>query len=206
MIFVGFLVTEWQVTSKWIVRSCRNSNLSEILCLSRLSATFIKSQSKQAMLRTRSNMGVFGTKGQVIPKSIVRSGQNSNLSENLQCTPVQIVCKFHNLSVWTKQATLRTMSNMGFFVTEGQVNPKSMVWSGRNSNYFEIVCLFRLSAGFIQIRLKTKQAMLRTRLVFFGTHGQVTPKWRVRSGRDASFEDGSIKSEGAILRTTLLPL
>ena len=61
--------TQGQVTPKWIVRveipTCRR-----ILCLSRLSASLIK-------IRTRQNMGFFGTKGKVTPKSIVQSGRNS---------------------------------------------------------------------------------------------------------------------------------
>ena len=38
---------------------------------------------KQAMCRTKSNMGVFGTKGQVTPEAMVRSGRNSNSCEIL---------------------------------------------------------------------------------------------------------------------------
>ena len=46
----GFLGNQGQVTPKQIERSCRNLNSSKILCLSRLSATFIKIQSKQNRL------------------------------------------------------------------------------------------------------------------------------------------------------------
>ena len=93
----------------------------------------------------------FGTKGQVTPKSIVRSGRNSNVRDFM---PVQIICKFHKVSIKTKQAMLRTRPNMGFFGTKGQVNPKSTVRSGRHSNSSEISCLSRLSASLIKIRLK----------------------------------------------------
>ena len=78
-----FFITQKQVTPKSIVRSCRNSNSSEILCLSRLhvSATFIKIpiKTQQARLRTKSQSGRGGylsTKGQVHSKSIFRSGWN----------------------------------------------------------------------------------------------------------------------------------
>ena len=48
-------------------------------------------KTKQAMLQTRSTMGVFGTKGQVTPKSVIWSGQNSNLSK--------IVCKIREVLI-----------------------------------------------------------------------------------------------------------
>ena len=65
----GGFGTKGQVTQKSTVRSGRNSHLYEILCLSRLSASFIKFQLKLSR--------------QVTPKSIVRSGRNSNLFEIL---------------------------------------------------------------------------------------------------------------------------
>ena len=39
--------------------------------------------------------------------------------------------------------------------------------------------------------IKTKQAMLRTKsnMVFFGTQGQVTSKWRIRSGQNSNSSD-----------------
>ena len=49
---------------------------------------------------------------------------------------------------------LRTRLTMGFFGTKGQVTPKSIVRSGRNSS--EILCLSRLSATVILIRLLLK--------------------------------------------------
>ena len=52
-----FFGTPGQLTPKW---SCKNSDLSEILFLFGLSATFIKiNKTKQSMLWTRCNMGFF---------------------------------------------------------------------------------------------------------------------------------------------------
>ena len=54
---MGFFCTKGQVTPKSIVRSGQNSNYSKVLCLSMLSASFIKIRlklNKKTMLRTRS--------------------------------------------------------------------------------------------------------------------------------------------------------
>ena len=77
---MGIFGTKGQVTPKQIVQSGGlNSNSSEIICMSRLSASHKDPiKSKKAMLCTRSNMSFFGT--QVTAKTIVRSGWNSNLS------------------------------------------------------------------------------------------------------------------------------
>ena len=65
-----FFGTQGQVAPKWIV-------WSEILCLSRLSASFIKFQLKLNRLYCgQVNRVFFCTKGQITPKSIVRSGRN----------------------------------------------------------------------------------------------------------------------------------
>ena len=59
-------------------------------------------KTKQAMFRTRSNMGVFGTK-EVKPV-------NSSIWPELELVqdfmPVQVICKFHKVSIETKYATL----------------------------------------------------------------------------------------------------
>ena len=71
---------------------------------------------------------------------------------------VQIICNFHKGPIKTKQAMLRIRSNMGRreigIGTNGQVTSKSIVRSGRNSNSSENLCLFRLSANLIKIRIK----------------------------------------------------
>ena len=66
--------TQGQIIPKWIVWSCRNSNSSKILCLSKVICNFHEDpiKNKQAMLRKRSNRGAFSTKGQVTPKSIIQ--------------------------------------------------------------------------------------------------------------------------------------
>ena len=66
--------------------------------------------------RTRSNMGFFGSQGQVTPKWKVISGRNSNSSENLWLS-----CKFNEDPIKTECTINRTRSNMRFFSTQGQV-------------------------------------------------------------------------------------
>ena len=64
---------------------------------------------------------------------------------------VQVIYNFHKDPIKTKQAMLRTKSNMG---TKGLVTPKAIVRSGRSSNSSEILCLSRLSTKFIKVQLK----------------------------------------------------
>ena len=119
---------------------------------------------KQAMLQTRSYMRVFGTKGQVTPKSIGRSGSNSLVQDFMH---VQITCKFHKASIKIKQAKILTKFEYGVFSTKGQLTPTSIVRSCRNSNSFEILCLSSLSASLIKIRLKLKRLCSRQSQICF---------------------------------------
>ena len=93
---MGFFDAQEQMTPKWIVRSCWNSNLSKMLCLSRLSAVFLKIQWKLNMLCSGQGQmwGFFGTKRQVTPKSVVQYVQNSNSFE--------ILCLFRLTACWIK--------------------------------------------------------------------------------------------------------
>ena len=119
---MGFWGTKGQVTPKSIVQPGWNLNLSEILCLSRLSASFIVS----IKTKRQSNMRFFGSKGQVTPKSVVRSGRNSNLSVSvilclfrfckshkgiglkLAHSPV-VTCKFEDDLIKSEGSILRTI-------------------------------------------------------------------------------------------------
>ena len=78
-------------------------------------------KTKCVMSGTSSNVCLFSTHGQVTPKRVVRSGQISNASETLY--PYRI-CRFHEDPIKTKQAILRTRSNIDLFDTQGQVTLK----------------------------------------------------------------------------------
>ena len=98
-------------------------------------------KTKQAIRRTRSNMGFFCTKGQVTLKSKVRSGQNSN---SWGCMPVHVICKFHKdlmIPIWPKKYMLRTRSNTVFSVTQGRITLKWIVRSGLKLNASKILWL-----------------------------------------------------------------
>ena len=73
-----------------MVRSCRNSNSSQLLCMSSLPARMKKIQSKMKRLDCSQNfshyksMGIFpDDQGQLTLQSLVRSGRISNLYEML---------------------------------------------------------------------------------------------------------------------------
>ena len=145
-----------------------------------------------AILRTRSNMGFFGTKWQVLPKRISRSGPNSNFAEILclswlLASLMKIQSKLKALSIAQGQIGLKSLSSgqhffhyksMGkHFVAQGRVTPNRIVGSRPSSNFAEILCLSWLSACLMKIWSKMK--MLSTGQNFphykstgaFGCHG-----------------------------------
>ena len=67
-----------------------------------------------------------------------------------------------------------------FFTIKGQITPNWMLQSVQNSNLSEILCPLQIIYNSHKDLTKT---ILRTRsnMVFFGTQGQVTPKWIVQS-------------------------
>ena len=110
---------------------------------------------------------------------------------SLSPTPVMLHIKLdqdwpiclRDIQVWNW-----TRSNTRIFGSKGQVTPNSIVQSGLNSNSSEI---FYACPDNVQVSLrsdKTKKAMLRTRsnMLFFGSQGQVTPKWTFRSGQNSN--------------------
>ena len=113
--------------------------------------------------------------GQATTKRILRFCRKSNSSESF-CL---VICSFHKDTIKTKQAMLRTKSNMAFFRTKGKVIAISIVWSGHNSNSSEILC--RLSASLIKSHEDPKGYVLVT----------------------CKLEDDPIKREGAILWTLI---
>ena len=70
-------------------------------------------KTKMAMLPTRLNMLFFGMQGQVTPKWLAWFCQNSNSSQDF--TPVQVICNFHQDSIKTEQAMLRSKVEYGIF-------------------------------------------------------------------------------------------
>ena len=102
---------------------------------------------------------------QVYGKNFHRS-RASNSKENSPIAPeikpirdfiaVLVICKFEEHPIENEVAIDRTRSTMGFFGSQGQVSPKWIVWSRRNSNLSGNLWLPRLPASLMKIRSKLK--------------------------------------------------
>ena len=73
-----------------------------------------------AMPRTRSNMGLFSTRGQVTLKHIVHIGRNLNLSKILCLSWIPACLKKMRSKVSSEGTMPRTRSNMGFLALKGK--------------------------------------------------------------------------------------
>ena len=114
-------------------------------------------KTKQAMLRIKSNMMLFGTQVQVIPKWRVRSGQTLNLSMVLwlawfPASLKMIGSKVKSLS--SGQYFFHYKSMGKFFIAQGQVTPKWIVRSGLKSNPSKILWLSSLPASLTKLPSK----------------------------------------------------
>ena len=167
-------------------------------------------------------MGLFCTTGQVTPKSIVWSGQNSLVRD---FTPVQMICKSHN-PIKTKKAMLWTVSIWHFFGTQGQVTAKWIVRSGRNSNSSEILWLSWLPASLKMIWSKVKALSSRQHFLHHTVYGKNFCRSRASNSKVngliwpkielvwdfmdvlviCKYEEDPIKNEVAIDQTTFSPL
>ena len=136
-------------------------------------------KTKQAMLRTRSNMVFFATQGQVTPKWKIRSGQ-------------MIQSKMVALS--SGQHFLHYKSMRKFFVAQGRITTKWMVQSGPKSNSSKTLCLSSLPQ--VWGRSDQKLSRYRSENIFpilslweliFRHQGQVTPKRIFQSGPNLNF-------------------
>ena len=89
-LFIDFSDTQGQLTPKSVMKSCRNSNSSELLLLVLLPARMTKIHSRMKALEWSQHfshykpMGIFpDAQGQLTHKFMVRSGRDSNPSELL---------------------------------------------------------------------------------------------------------------------------
>ena len=147
---MGFFSTRGQETLTWTVWCGWNS--SEILWLSWLPARL-----DQKWSRYRSDKVNYG---------LFRLSRASNSEVNSLIPPkfellwefmaVPVICKFDEDPIKIEGTINWTRSNMGFFVTQGQVTPKWIVRSGRNSYSSEILWLSWLSARLMKFRSKSK--------------------------------------------------
>ena len=167
--------TNDQVTPKSIVRSSRNSNLSEILCLSRLSTSLIKIRLKLNRLCSRQGQiwcFLAGYAPDKVKYGVFRHSRGSNsevkgpiwLEFKLvrDCMAVMVTCKFEDDSL--KSGTLSSgqhflhdnifsiISIRKFFIAQGRVTSKWMVRSGPKSNLSKILWMSLLPASMRKIR------------------------------------------------------
>ena len=126
--------------------------------------------------------------------------------------PILIIFMSHKDLIKTKQAMLRTRSNMVFFGTQGQVPPKWMVPSDRNSNSSEMIRLKvkALSSWQLFLHYKHGKNFLRSR-ASNSVNCLIWPE--IECVRDfmtvivtCKSDEGLIKNEGPILWTTFSPI
>ena len=90
--------------------------------------------------------------------------------------PVLVTSKFNEDPIKNERASLETpfshYKSMGNFSdAQGQLIPLSVVWSGRNSNSFEILCMPSLPASIKRIGSKTTEKRWRHRFPHYKSMG-----------------------------------
>ena len=155
-----FLDAQGQLTPWSVVRSGRNSNLSEILCMTSLPANIKSIGSKAAEKRWRHHFPNYKTMGDFC----CHGHQSFNpiwliTLYSISPAPVMLHIKFDQ--DWPTGLRDIQVRNCKIFVIQGQVTPKRVVWSGPKSNPSELLCLFWLPATLMLIRLKVNELAWR---------------------------------------------
>ena len=154
------LDAQGQLTPKSVVRSSRNSNSSEISCMSSLSASIKRIGSKATEKRWRhhfphyKSMGTFCCHGHQSFDPICLKTLCS-----LSPPPVMLHIKFDQ--DWPNGLRDIQEWKCKTFVIQGQVTPKWVVWSGPKSNSSELLCLSWLPATLMMILLKMNELVWR---------------------------------------------
>ena len=168
-----------------MVRSCWNSNSSEIICMSLLHASIKRIGSKTTEKRWRhhfphyKSMGAFCCHGN-------QSGFDPICPKTL-CTsiapppppPMMLQIKFYQ--VWPTGFRDIPVQKCEIFVTLKQVTPKWVVWFGPKSNSTKLLCLSWLPTTLMRIQSKMKELVWRHHFPivshgnFFRAQGQLTP-------------------------------
>ena len=164
-----------------MVQSGRNSNLSEILCMSSLPASIKRIGSKATEKRWRhhfphyKSMGAFCCHGHQSFDPICLKTLCS-----LSTPPVMLHIKFDK--DWPSGLRDIQVRKCKIFVIQGQVTPKWVVWSGPKSNLCQLLCLSWLPATLMMIRSKMNKLAWRQHFsyyksmgIFLDAQGQLTP-------------------------------
>ena len=159
-VFGKFFRPQGQLTPLSVVQSCRNSNSSEILCMSSLPASIKMIGSKTTEKRWRhhfphyKSMRAFCCHGNqsfdpICPKTLC----------SLSLTPMILHIKYDQ--DWPTGFRDIQVQKYEIFVTKGQVSPKWLVWFGPNSNWTELLCLSWLPATLMMIQSKLNELAWR---------------------------------------------
>ena len=151
-----------QVTHKSLVGSCWISNPYEILWVYLLPARMKKIQSKMKELEWSQHYSLIfsDAQGQLTPKSVMESCQNSNPSKLLWLVLLSAkMKKIHpKMKVLEWSQHFSHYKSMGIFPdAQGQLTHKSLVGSCRISNPFEILWLSLLPARIKKNKSKMKE-------------------------------------------------
>ena len=155
-----FLDAQGQLSPLSVVRSGRNSNSSEILCMSSLPASVKRIRSKATKKRWRhhfphyKSMGAFWCHG---PQSFNPVCLKTLCS--LSPPPVMLHIKFDQ--DWPTGLRDIQVQKCKIFVIQGQVTPKWVVWSGPKSKSSELLCLSWLPATLMMIWSKMNELAWR---------------------------------------------
>ena len=163
---MGFFGTKGRVTPKSIIRSGRNSNLIEILCLSRLSARLIKIWLKQNRLCSR-QISVF-----VFRHSRASNSKVKNLIRpEFELTPDFYGCPgyLHLKTIWSNVNVLSSgqhflhYKSMGkFFIAQGWVTPMWTLWSGPKIELVQDFMTVFVTCKFDEDQIKNEDTYIRT--------------------------------------------
>ena len=142
------------------MRSGRDLNLSEILCMSSLPARIRRTRSKATEKRWRHHfhhymsMGAFCCHGHQSFDPICLKTLCS-----FSPIPVMLLIKFDQ--DWPTDLRDIQVWKCKIFAIQGQVTPKWVVWSGPKSNSSELLCLSWSPATLMMIRLKMNELAWR---------------------------------------------
>ena len=150
---IFFSTTQGHVTKKWLIRSGRNSNLSEILCLSSLPVSLMETEFRVTEKRWIHHFLQYKLMGKKIQHSRANNSKvNKPIRPKFRLIPSFYACPRY-LQVWqiSRQRWLRKVRDIIFFTSQGHVTSKWLVRSGQNSNPSDISCLSLIPVSLMKI-------------------------------------------------------
>ena len=152
----NFLDAQGQLTPKSVVRSCPNSNSSEILCMSMLPASIKRIGSKTTEKRWRHHFPHYKSM-EAFCCHKHQSFDPISLKTLCSLSPPPVMLHITFDQDWPIGLSDIQVQKCKIFVIQGQVTPKWVVWSGPKSNSSELLCLSWLPATLMMIRSKMNE-------------------------------------------------